>query len=77
MGGGILHYFRNYVVDNSYPVPDDYMTQIQEIIKFLETRNELRSSFAKRHNLSEYSLRLMINFYNNHKKYSLKVENER
>jgi hypothetical protein len=79
MGGcnGLFHYFRNYVVDQSYPVPDAYMQQIHGIIEFLETRNELRYVAAKRLDVSESTLKLMIRFWNNHKTYTVKVSYER
>ena len=73
---GVFHYFRHYVLDNSYPIPDEHLAKIHDIIKFLETRTELRCVAAKRLGVSENSLKLMINFWNNNKKYTVKVLDE-
>jgi hypothetical protein len=70
---GTIYYFRKYIEDENYPVPDDYMQQVQDIIEFLKTRNELRCVAAKRLGVTENNLIKMINYWNNHKKYTVKV----
>jgi hypothetical protein len=75
-GNGIHHHFRKYVMDNNYPVPDDYMQQVHDIIEYMQNRNELRYIAAKRLGVSEFTLIKMINFWNNNKKYTVKVSHE-
>jgi len=70
---GTIYYFRRFIEDENFPVPDDHMHKINEIIKFIKTRNETRSAFSKRMNIPPGTLRRMTNFYNNHKKYTVKV----
>ena len=73
---GTYHYFRNYVVDENYHVPEPYLNQVLSIIEYLQTRTELRYVAAKRLGVSENVLILMINFYNNHKTDSVKVPHD-
>ena len=63
-----VYYFRKYIEDDTYPVSDEQMERINEIIKFIKTRNELRTSFAKRMNVSLTSLSRMTNFYHSHRR---------
>jgi hypothetical protein len=66
-GFGTIYYFRKYIEDENFPVPDAHMERICEIIKFIQTRNETRSAFGKRMNIPPGSLRRMTNFYNSHR----------